>query len=335
MLSRALGREVRLEGPARLALSLGPEVLVRDIRIANPPRFDSPDFARIGELRLGAGAPALAARRDAGTRAARSRCRRPARALERRARQLDLRRARDGHGGGARALQPSGAGSSSLRARKGADRIRRQGRHPPLRAHRAHRRGARGSAVTPLGARDGRQGAALHGRSDRRAAVGSRWSGALAVRVHAPLPRHGAECSAGPSAVRFTDRSRGWCSAPARKTRARSERLLGVRACRPFGAAAIAARARPGLRHRRAELDERCNRSHRRFRAISSLDASGARPKAQPAGWRFPSSTCAPFLHPHPVPRQWRWRRLPKPSAISSGPTSIRSGWRSSMPTYS
>ncbi len=53
MLSRALGREVRLEGPARLALSLRPEVLVRDIRIANPPRFDSPDFARIGELRLG------------------------------------------------------------------------------------------------------------------------------------------------------------------------------------------------------------------------------------------------------------------------------------------
>ena len=51
-LSRALGREVRLEGPARLTLSLHPELLVANLRIANPPGFDSPDFARIGELRV-------------------------------------------------------------------------------------------------------------------------------------------------------------------------------------------------------------------------------------------------------------------------------------------
>ena len=52
-LSRALGREVRLEGSARLTLSLHPVVVVGDLRIANPPGFDSPDVARIGELRLG------------------------------------------------------------------------------------------------------------------------------------------------------------------------------------------------------------------------------------------------------------------------------------------
>jgi hypothetical protein len=52
-LSRSLGREVRLEGPARLTLSLRPELVVRELRIANPPGFASPDFARIAELRLG------------------------------------------------------------------------------------------------------------------------------------------------------------------------------------------------------------------------------------------------------------------------------------------
>jgi uncharacterized protein involved in outer membrane biogenesis len=52
-LSRALGREVRIDGPAQLVLSLRPAVAVGGIRIANPPGFDAPDFARIGELRLG------------------------------------------------------------------------------------------------------------------------------------------------------------------------------------------------------------------------------------------------------------------------------------------
>ena len=51
-LSRALGREVRLDGPARLTLSFRPDIRVGDIRIANPPGFDSPEFGRIGELRL-------------------------------------------------------------------------------------------------------------------------------------------------------------------------------------------------------------------------------------------------------------------------------------------
>ena len=43
---------MRLDGPARLTLSLRPDLRVGDIRIANPPGFDSPDFGRIGELRL-------------------------------------------------------------------------------------------------------------------------------------------------------------------------------------------------------------------------------------------------------------------------------------------
>ncbi|HTO48244.1 MAG TPA: AsmA-like C-terminal region-containing protein [Burkholderiales bacterium] len=51
-LSRALGRAVRLDGPARLTLSLRPALRVGDVRIANPPGFDSPDFARIGELHV-------------------------------------------------------------------------------------------------------------------------------------------------------------------------------------------------------------------------------------------------------------------------------------------
>jgi hypothetical protein len=51
-LSRALGREVRLEGPARLVLSFRPDLIVRDVRISNPAGFDAPDFARIAELRL-------------------------------------------------------------------------------------------------------------------------------------------------------------------------------------------------------------------------------------------------------------------------------------------
>ena len=51
-LSRALGREVRLDGPARLTLSLRPALRVDGVRIANPPGFESPDFARIGELHV-------------------------------------------------------------------------------------------------------------------------------------------------------------------------------------------------------------------------------------------------------------------------------------------
>lgn len=51
-LSRGLEREVRLEGPARLVLSFRPDLLVSDVRIANPPGFDASDFARIAELRL-------------------------------------------------------------------------------------------------------------------------------------------------------------------------------------------------------------------------------------------------------------------------------------------
>ncbi|MGH8682354.1 MAG: AsmA family protein [Burkholderiales bacterium] len=51
-LSRALGRDVRLHGPARLTVSLHSDLVLGDIRIANPPAFDAPDFARIGELRL-------------------------------------------------------------------------------------------------------------------------------------------------------------------------------------------------------------------------------------------------------------------------------------------
>jgi uncharacterized protein involved in outer membrane biogenesis len=51
-LSSALGREVRIEGSARLALSFHPDLIVRDVRITNPPGFDAPEFARIAELSL-------------------------------------------------------------------------------------------------------------------------------------------------------------------------------------------------------------------------------------------------------------------------------------------
>ena len=51
-LSRTLGREVRLDGPARLTLSLRPTLRVGGVSIANPPGFDSPDFVRIGELHV-------------------------------------------------------------------------------------------------------------------------------------------------------------------------------------------------------------------------------------------------------------------------------------------
>ena len=51
-LSRALGREVRLDGPARLTLSLRPALRVGGVRVANPSGFDTPDFARIDELQV-------------------------------------------------------------------------------------------------------------------------------------------------------------------------------------------------------------------------------------------------------------------------------------------
>ena len=51
-LSSALGREVRIEGPARLVLSFHPDLIVRDVRITNPPGFAAPEFARIAELSL-------------------------------------------------------------------------------------------------------------------------------------------------------------------------------------------------------------------------------------------------------------------------------------------
>lgn len=51
-LSRALGREVRLEGHARLTLSLNPAIALGDVRISNPPGFNAPEFVRIGEMRL-------------------------------------------------------------------------------------------------------------------------------------------------------------------------------------------------------------------------------------------------------------------------------------------
>lgn len=50
--SHSLAREVRIEGAGELRLSLWPEILVREVRIANPEGFDARGFATIGELRL-------------------------------------------------------------------------------------------------------------------------------------------------------------------------------------------------------------------------------------------------------------------------------------------
>jgi len=50
VISRMLGREVRIDGPMRLIVSLQPAIVLGEIRIANAPGFDAPDFARIGEL---------------------------------------------------------------------------------------------------------------------------------------------------------------------------------------------------------------------------------------------------------------------------------------------
>jgi uncharacterized protein involved in outer membrane biogenesis len=51
-LSRALGREVWIDGPARLTVSLRPALAAGGIRVANPQGFDAPEFARIGGLRV-------------------------------------------------------------------------------------------------------------------------------------------------------------------------------------------------------------------------------------------------------------------------------------------
>lgn len=56
-LTRALGREVEIAGPARLTLSFQPTLVVQDVRIANPAGFPDPGlgesgFATIAELRL-------------------------------------------------------------------------------------------------------------------------------------------------------------------------------------------------------------------------------------------------------------------------------------------
>jgi uncharacterized protein involved in outer membrane biogenesis len=51
-LSRALGREVRLEGTVQLTVALRPGLAASGISIANPPGFDAPEFARVAELRV-------------------------------------------------------------------------------------------------------------------------------------------------------------------------------------------------------------------------------------------------------------------------------------------
>ncbi|MBS7792967.1 AsmA family protein [Roseococcus sp. SDR] len=50
-LERATGRAVTL-GPIALSLSLPPKVSVRDVRVANLPGMQAPDFARIGRLEV-------------------------------------------------------------------------------------------------------------------------------------------------------------------------------------------------------------------------------------------------------------------------------------------
>jgi len=51
-LTRALGREVEIAGPARLTLSFHPSLIVHDVRIANPAGFAESKFGQIEELRL-------------------------------------------------------------------------------------------------------------------------------------------------------------------------------------------------------------------------------------------------------------------------------------------
>ncbi len=49
---QALGREVTLEGPLQLIVSLQPTLTVGGIRIANPPGYSAPEFAALGAARL-------------------------------------------------------------------------------------------------------------------------------------------------------------------------------------------------------------------------------------------------------------------------------------------
>jgi len=51
-LTRALGREVEIAGPARLTLSFQPSLIVHNVRIANPAGFAASPFGKIEELRL-------------------------------------------------------------------------------------------------------------------------------------------------------------------------------------------------------------------------------------------------------------------------------------------
>src|ERR1700674_5102193 len=50
--TQALGREVTLEGPLQLIVSLQPTLTVGGIRVANPPGFSAPEFAALGRARL-------------------------------------------------------------------------------------------------------------------------------------------------------------------------------------------------------------------------------------------------------------------------------------------
>jgi hypothetical protein len=50
--SEALGREVRVEGPLEMVVSVRPSVKVGGIRIMNPPGFSTPFFASLGDARL-------------------------------------------------------------------------------------------------------------------------------------------------------------------------------------------------------------------------------------------------------------------------------------------
>jgi uncharacterized protein involved in outer membrane biogenesis len=50
--SEALGREIRLEGPLEMVVSVRPSLKVGGIRIMNPPGFSTPFFASLGDARL-------------------------------------------------------------------------------------------------------------------------------------------------------------------------------------------------------------------------------------------------------------------------------------------
>jgi uncharacterized protein involved in outer membrane biogenesis len=109
-LSGALGREVQLGGPARLTLSLHPALVVRDLRIANPPGFDPPDFARIGELRVAMALLPLLLRDEI-------------RLHELRGRDVTVRLARIGDGPGNWSFAGGAQDGASRSSRLGVDRL--------------------------------------------------------------------------------------------------------------------------------------------------------------------------------------------------------------------